>query len=240
MLGSMENPSPSSLRSPGYEVRIELPGWALFGAQLSVAEGDPTDPMALGSLREQAARVVREALQLETLAQDPRVAALRKLFRQVGCDPTRYRPSAEALLRRLLKGGELPAIHPLVDLNNCLSAELAAPCCVMAEGTFTPPLVLRRGRAEDAYDSLRGPFNPQDKPLLTDAQGPLDTPITGNERVKVRRDTVSATLVAYLPAAVMEPEAAHGALLSLLAQAPVARLDAAWAVRQADAGDAKR
>ncbi len=73
------------------------------------------------------------------------VAALRTLFRAAGCDPTRYRPASEALLRRLVKGGELPEISPLVDLNNCLSAELAVPCCVMVEDSFGAPLVWRSG-----------------------------------------------------------------------------------------------
>ena len=89
----------------------------------------------------------------------PPVAELRRLFRAVGCDPTRYRPSSEALLRRLIKGAELPEIHPLVDLNNCLSAATAVPCCVMRDGSFGSRLVFRAGQPGESYESLRGPFN---------------------------------------------------------------------------------
>jgi DNA/RNA-binding domain of Phe-tRNA-synthetase-like protein len=131
------------------------------------------------------------------------------------------------LLRRLLKGAEMPEIHPLVDLNNCLSAQLAVPCCVMAEGTFEPPYVMRAGQPGESYESLRGPFNLEGKPLLVDALGPCDAPITGSQRVKVTADTERATLVAYLPAEVLSWEMALERLRGLLAAAPVAQISAA-------------
>jgi DNA/RNA-binding domain of Phe-tRNA-synthetase-like protein len=144
---------------------------------------------------------------------------MRKLFRAAGCDPTRYRPASEALLRRLVKGAELPAIHPLVDVNNCLSAELAVPCCVMKEGSLGTSLVFRPGTAGESYESLRGPFNAEAKPLLVDEIGPIDTPITGSERVKVQSGTESAWLVAYLPK-------------------DVVLVDDAWSVLEANASEA--
>ena len=101
-------------------VRFELDGWALFRVLLEPVPGAAASE-ALAALRRDVAARVRAQLELSTLAGHPAVAALRRLFRAAGCDPTRYRPSSEALLRRLLKGSELPAIAPLVDLNNCLS-----------------------------------------------------------------------------------------------------------------------
>ena len=149
---------------------------------------------------------------------------MRILFRAAGCDPTRYRPSSEALLRRILKGEEIPAIHPLVDLSNTLSAELAVPCCVMSEGTFDPPFSFRAGRPGESYQSLRGPFNLEGKPLLCDARGPLDCPITGNDKVKVTADTRRAWLVVYLPAEAASPDSARDALDAQVRTAPVVRI----------------
>jgi len=206
------------------QIRFELEGWSLFMVELEMA---PKGANQLPSLRRSVTSRVRDTRNLETLSSDPTVAGLRRLFRAAGCDPTRYRPSSEALLRRLLKGSEMPEIHPLVDLNNCLSAELAVPCCVMAEGTFEPPFVMRSGRAGESYESLRGPFNLEGKPLLVDALGPCDAPITGSQRVKVTADTEWATLVAYLPREVLSWERALERLEGLLEEAPVARLHAA-------------
>jgi len=192
-----------------FELKIELDGWDLFWAFLSVGE----DQSGLADLRARVTAEVRERFsEPAAIAAHPPVAAMRKLFRGAGCDPTRYRPASEALLRRLVKGAELPAIHPLVDVNNCLSAELAVPCCVMKEGSLGSSLVFRPGAAGESYESLRGPFNAEGKPLLVDEIGPIDTPITGSERVKVHSETEKAWLVAYLPKDVVPVDAAWTAL----------------------------
>jgi DNA/RNA-binding domain of Phe-tRNA-synthetase-like protein len=214
------------MQQPPFDVRGELDGWALFWAELALSPGDDE---RLAALRRQVCRRARERFDVESLASNPTVAALRKLFRTAGTDPTRYRPSSEALLRRILKGDELPAINPLVDINNCLSVELAVPCCVMAEGTFEPPLLFRAGRPGESYQSLRGPFRLEGKPLLCDTAGPLDCPITGNERVKVAAATRVAWLVAYLPSETAEPASTHETLERLVDTAPLVRvLRTAW------------
>lgn len=204
-----------------FEIDIELPGWALFWADLELAEEEN------GRLEVQCrdvCRRARERFDVKGLATEPTVAALRRLFRAAGTDPTRYRPSSEALLRRILKGEEMPVIHPLVDIGNCLSVEMAVPCCVMAHGTFEGPLVFRSGRPDESYRSLRGPFRLEGKPLLCDATGPLDCPITGNEKVKVTPATRRAWLVAYLPSDAVMPSAVGQALEHLVREAPVVRI----------------
>lgn len=211
------------MQAPPFPVTHELNGWDLFWARLEIL---PVEEEALADLRRRAGERARaDWNSAESLAGDPTVAALRSLFRAAGCDPTRYRPSSEALIRRLLKGDDLPAIHPLVDLNNCLSVALAVPCCIVAAGSFAPPVVLRAGRAGESYESLRGPFNLEGKPLLADAEGPFGTPITDSQRVKVAGDTRGAWMVAYLPAGVVAPEAAAKALDDLLAGGAVAKVE---------------
>jgi DNA/RNA-binding domain of Phe-tRNA-synthetase-like protein len=204
-----------------FEVRLELEGWRLFWALLEVAEN--TQGSFSDIAREVVARVRRE-MQLDALSTHPTVAALRKLFKAAGTDPTRYRPSSEALLRRLLKGEEMPVISPLVDLNNCLSACLAVPCCVMAVETLSPPFLFRAGRAGESYESLRGPFNLEGKPLLLDSAGPCDAPITGSQRVKVTPETKRAWLVVYLPGGIVLAEEAERHLKVLLLAAPIVNL----------------
>jgi DNA/RNA-binding domain of Phe-tRNA-synthetase-like protein len=204
-----------------FAVRHELPGWELFWAHLELLPGDHEDQMT--ALRREVSELARASLEGIDLSSHATVAALRKLFRAAGTDPTRYRPASEALLRRVLKGEDLPAIHPLVDINNCLSVELAVPCCMMREESFTPPMVLRAGLPGESYESLRGPFNLEGKPLLLDAEGPLDTPITGSVRVKVLPETRSVWVVAYLPEGVVTLDRCEEVLAELLAKAPGVR-----------------
>jgi DNA/RNA-binding domain of Phe-tRNA-synthetase-like protein len=213
----------TSRDAPGYEIRYELDGWEIFFAELAIQRDTNA---GLEDLRRRTERRVRQDSSLDTLASRPPVSALRKLFKAAGCDPSRYRPASEALLRRILKGEEIPAIHPLVDVNNCLSATLAVPCCVMAEGSFDPPFLFRAGREGESYESLKGPFELAGKPLLLDAIGPCDAPITGSERVKVRDETTRATLVVYLPRGVVTSAEAGEVLDSLLEGGPVARAPA--------------
>jgi DNA/RNA-binding domain of Phe-tRNA-synthetase-like protein len=200
-------------------VEPALPGWELVWVRLAVRPGAEE---RLAALRREVADLARAALEGIDLSAHATVAAVRKLFRAAGCDPTRYRPSSEALLRRVLKGEELPAIHPLVDLNNCLSVELAVPCSVTEEGTFTPPVTLRAGRPGETFESLRGPFNLEGKPLLADSAGAFSTPITDSQRGKVTAATERAWLIAYLPQGAVTPAAVHAKLGELLAQAPAA------------------
>lgn len=232
---------------PPFAVHLALGGWALLWARLELAEagggpvaavpaglppGEATAAPAaegLAALRRRAAARARQRHAPAQLSEHPTAAAVRALFRAAGCDPTRYRPSSEALLRRVLKGEELPAIQPLVDLNNCLSIELAVPCSVAVEGSFAPPVTLRAGGPGETYESLRGPFNLEGKPLLAAAAGPFSTPITDSQRGKVGADTRRAWLVAYLPAAAVSPETALAALQELLRDLPGARLELAAA-----------
>jgi len=145
---------------------------------------------------------------------------MRELCREAGTDPTRYRPSSEAQLRRLLIGDEIPEIHPLVDLNNVLSAMLAVSCCMMQTGSTEGPYVLRAGRDGESYESLRGPFNLEGKPLLVDGRGPCDTPITGNVRVKVEAGTRRACFVGYVPEVAVSGEDAKKVLRTQMSSLP--------------------
>lgn len=204
------------------EVVVELPGWELVWFELETT-GDPAAAERLIAFRARQAAALRSRWTAAELGEDPTVAALRRLFRAAGTDPTRYRPSSEALLRRLLKGEELAAIHPLVDLNNALSIELKVPACVLAAGSFSFPVRLAAGRAGEILDSMRGPLDLAGKPFLADAEGPFGSPITDSHRVKVRPETRRAWLVAYLPAGGLAASEVAAHLEAILAEAPVAR-----------------
>jgi DNA/RNA-binding domain of Phe-tRNA-synthetase-like protein len=193
-------------------VAHQLEGWELFWADLELGDAQGADT---AELRREAGERARASHAIDRLADHATASAVRRLFRRAGCDPTRYRPSSEALLRRVLKGGELPAIHPFVDVNNCLSVELVVPACVADVERVAAPFALRAGRAGESMVSMRGPFELEGKPLLADQQGPFGTPITDSERVKVRSTTRRVWLVAYLPAGVVTADCASAALASL-------------------------
>jgi len=202
-------------------VVCELEGWDLQWVRLAPSGAGESQ---LDQLWSEVHEAVRSAFAGRKPTDEPVVQAVRRLFRAAGCDPTRYRPSSEALLRRVLRGDDLPRIHPLVDLNNLLSLELRVPCCVVDAAFISPPLKLRSGGEGERMQSMRGPFDLKGKPLLEDGQGPFGTPITDSERVKVGAATTEVWLVAYLPEGVLGPGAAERVLAELLQRAPVAEL----------------
>jgi DNA/RNA-binding domain of Phe-tRNA-synthetase-like protein len=177
-------------------VEHRLPGWVLVWARLALLPGAAA---AAGVARGEHAARARRVFAGGVPSDEPTVAAVRRLFRAAGTDPTRYRPSSEALLRRVLRGDELPAIHPLVDANNCLSITLAVPACVMPVGSFGHRVRLRRGEEGERLDSLRGGLDLAGKVLLEDERGPFGTPISDSKRVAVREGVEEAWLVTYLP-----------------------------------------
>jgi len=67
--------------------------------------------------------VIRDSVTLEALREEPDVAAYRQFYWRLGIDPTKRRPSAEALNRRIIAGKPFPRINPVVDRYNLVSAE---------------------------------------------------------------------------------------------------------------------
>ncbi|MDP7312218.1 MAG: phenylalanine--tRNA ligase beta subunit-related protein [Candidatus Thalassarchaeaceae archaeon] len=72
---------------------------------------------------EQRLEVIRNSVSLEELRKEPDVAAYRQFYWRLGIDPTKRRPSAEALVRRIVAGKPFPRINPIVDRYNLISAE---------------------------------------------------------------------------------------------------------------------
>jgi DNA/RNA-binding domain of Phe-tRNA-synthetase-like protein len=208
--------------APGFPPTLAcgLEGWELVWAVLVVDEPGS----GLDGERSAAAERLVSRLRGSPLVEDPVVQSVRGLFRAAGTDPTRYRPSSEALARRVLKGGALPAILPAVDVNNVWSLDLLVPCCVIDPVRLRGDLALRRGRADESMTSMRGAFNLEGKPLLADEEGPFGTPITDSERVKVTGTAGTFWLVAYLPQGVVASVEAGRALTGIVDRVGGARI----------------
>lgn len=90
--------------------------------------GPTPDTLHAAYTAEQQAVLAR--LGSQPLSEVPSLAAWRGAFRAFGVEPTQYRSAAEALLRRLTKKGDIPAINTLVDLGNLVSIRYALPVAV--------------------------------------------------------------------------------------------------------------
>jgi DNA/RNA-binding domain of Phe-tRNA-synthetase-like protein len=118
------------------------------------------------------------------------VRALRDAYRALGNDPTRYRGSNEALLRRIVHGKGLYRVNTVVDINNLLSLETLCSCGVVDLERVVPPVVFRPGRAEESYAGIgRGAIKLARIPVFVDAQGPFASTTSDSERSMVTLQT---------------------------------------------------
>ena len=121
------------------------------------------------------------------IKQQPAIAATREAYRRCGKDPSRYRPSAEALRRRLLRGLELYRIDTLVDLINLVSLRTGYSIGGFdADKIQGTNLCLGIGRAGEPFEGIgRGILNIEGLPVFRDAVGGIGTPTSDNERTKM-------------------------------------------------------
>lgn len=129
---------------------------------------------------------------------DPRAA--RELYRRFGVDPTRHRPSSEALLRRA-KRGEWPRINSLVDVANVMSVRLQVPVGLHDLGRVEgEELVLRVGAEGETYAGIgKEQVNVAGRLCLADAAGPCGNPSSDSARTQITTATERALWLYYLP-----------------------------------------
>lgn len=128
---------------------------------------------------------------LEEIKMQPVIAATREAYKRCGKDPGRYRPSAEALRRRLLRGMKLYQIDTLVDLINLVSLRTGHSIGGFdADKIQGTGLELGIGKANEPFEGIgRGELNIEGLPVYRDAVGGIGTPTSDNERTKMGLET---------------------------------------------------
>src|SRR6267142_704061 len=128
----------------------------------------------------------------------PQIAAMRSAYKALGKDPSRYRGSAEALLRRVLSGKGLYQINSVVDINNLVSLESLNPAGAYDLEKITPPIELRIGAAGESYKGIgKDLINIESLPVFADAVGPFGSPTSDSERAMVTLKTQKALMVVF-------------------------------------------
>ena len=127
----------------------------------------------------------------ETIKQISGIEATRRVYKACGKDPSRYRPAAEALMRRIIQGKPLYRIDTLVDLVNLASIAYGYSIGGFDAGRFEgDTLTLGIGREGEPYEGIgRGMLNIAGLPVYRDAAGGVGTPTSDNERTKMTMET---------------------------------------------------
>ncbi len=126
----------------------------------------------------------------------------RSLYNRFGMEPTRYRPSSEALLRRVLQGKDLYRINNAVDACNLASLEFLLPIGMYDRDRVVGDVVLRTGREGEGYPGIRkGRVNLAGRLGLFDADGAFGSPTSDSARTCVTGTTTRILAVIMATAA---------------------------------------
>jgi DNA/RNA-binding domain of Phe-tRNA-synthetase-like protein len=138
------------------------------------------------------------------------VEAVRAMYKRVGLDPTKRRPSSEALLRRVRKGEPLPRINTMVDVCNWCSLEFQLPYGLYDAASIAGGVVLRLGREGESYPGIRkDDVHVGGRITLADESGPFGNPTSDSARTMVTTATTRALLVVFAPHALDTARLTH-------------------------------
>ncbi len=131
-----------------------------------------------------------------------RMPLVRAMYRQFGMDPTKTRPSSEALLRRVRRRRLWPQINTLVDLCNRCSLETQLPYGLYDVDQIVGSVDLRLGGRGAEYAGIGKPaVHVEGRPVLFDERGPFGNPTSDSARTMITVRTTRALVVVYAPRA---------------------------------------
>jgi DNA/RNA-binding domain of Phe-tRNA-synthetase-like protein len=190
-------------RTGGLPLDIDAPLHGIVTVGWLEAEGVDRQPLGedFATERDKAIRDLMRRCAGRAAADQPGVAETRRMFHRLGVDPTKTRPSSEALLRRVLQGKGLPSIHPAVDVCNLASLESQLPLGLYDRAQVRGALYVRMGRFHEGYEGIRKEFvGLGGRPLIADDDGPFGAPTSDSARTQVTPATRDLLAVVYCPA----------------------------------------
>jgi len=143
---------------------------------------------------------LQEKFNVKRPAEDAVVSHVRRMYRRTGWEPTRYRPSSEALIRRILKGNTLYRINNLVDFGNLTSARFHLPMGLYDAQKITGNIMMDVGQDNESYRGISNPeIHAQGKLILRDDNGIFGNPTADSLRTSITEKTSIALAVFFCP-----------------------------------------
>ncbi len=149
-------------------------------------------------IREEAYNIVKKytkSLSIEDIREHPMIKPYRTYYWRLGIDPTKIRPSHEALLRRVIRTQVFPEINMIVDIANLVSLKHLVPIGVYDVDKLRSPLVVDTAEEGEEFQPVgsRRPWRlPRGAPVLRDAAGIIHVyPSRDSARTSVGPETVN-------------------------------------------------
>ncbi len=169
-------------------LRGRIPEIRLYGIGCDVVVAQSAD--LLLKLMDEKCSELHASLKVEDISQIPAISGTRKAYRATGKDPARYRPSAEALLRRIIRGENLYRINNVVDLLNLVSVSTGFSIGGYDDAKIIGDIQFSIGEDGEHYSGIgRGVLNIDGLPVFRDRNGAFGSPTSDSERCSVSKST---------------------------------------------------
>ena len=176
------------------EIAKACPELHLMAVQCRVMNTPSNEQLWEDIAKEEAS--ILSSCKIEEINKFPPIQATRQAYKRLGKDPNRYRPSAEALRRRILRGLPLYKIDTLVDVINLLSIQSGYSIGGFDVDKIDGDLLLGVGREGELYHGIgRGELNIEGLPVYRDNQGGVGTPTSDEERTKIELHTEKLLMI---------------------------------------------
>jgi DNA/RNA-binding domain of Phe-tRNA-synthetase-like protein len=160
-----------------------------IGTLLADVVCHPSSDKLAGLIRE-AVEKIRDQYNLSDINKLEVIASARNAYKKCGNDPNRYRPSADALLRRIVKGSDLYKINNVVDVLNLVSIRSCFSIGGYDRVKLKGDIELGLGQKGEPYSGIgRGPVNITNLIVLRDKYGAFGSPTSDSERTMITGTT---------------------------------------------------
>ena len=151
----------------------------------------------LETLQDQT-KTLAAALALEEIGSNAQLTASRETYKRLGKNPSRYRNSAEALLRRIVQGKGLYFINNVVDVNNLISLKAAISAGSYDLMGIRGPVIFSIGKSDQHYKGIgKDLINVENLPILVDELGNFGSPTSDSERAMVTEKAKEILMILF-------------------------------------------
>lgn len=188
--------------------------------QIEAEVTNPDTPDDLWKEIEDACSDLKNRYELQELNKRLSISATRKVYKSLGKDPNRYRPSAEALGRRVIQGKGIYRLTTLIDIINLISIETGYSIGGFdADKIVGENLLLDAGVKEDVFNAIgRGQLNIEGLPVYRDEVGGIGTPTSDEERTKLNPETTRLLMLVNIYGEEESPEELDKKIKDLLSR----------------------
>lgn len=180
--------------SIGWEIKKAFPD--IVVGYLSGSVRNSENHPEVWNLIQNKSREIASTMDAESIRQVESIRLGKESYRQLGKDPNRYRLSAEALMRRIVKGQELYSINTVVDILNLVSIQTGITIGGFDQSLIQGDISLGIGQPGEEFEAIgRGPLNVEHLPVYRDRLGVIGSPTSDCMRTRIRTASVSILML---------------------------------------------